>query len=664
MKLKRWSMVRALCLLLCLASCLLTAPGCKKTGGSTLANNDFVSLTPDKDQLKAVVTANNRVIDQHKGEKLYLYEMLPGEDLAAALAREPVDEKKISSHMEFSFPMMDGERTRMYSSFIPAFADGTALLPNGYFVDQPTRAATDKSPFLWPGSQKGLCAANVEEALALGTMHTMYEISLAKLISGPDTFFFAGTPYSVSNTELASLDALILPAADAGMQVSLLLTPDAELGDAAAAAVCDLLCARYTGKISMVVIGDAEGRTPQSAARLCRYASLALYSRMANARLYLLSPQGSVTSVNAFYHETVLALSPGGVPSWNAMLAPMLVPENVEASEVMTPADISKASDYVLNEIGVGRAERTAVYLPNFSSKNPELQAAQFAYAYRLSLAAGVGLIYYGSLYDDNTGLYSSTGARRIAADIFETIDIGLSYELDNICRETVGEPWDYIQTPTLITRELVTGNANVGTVGFPEEPLFDFTAGDTLGFIGASSYSAPTVQNSAHWNKPVLYTWLDPTHEYPTGVRKLLPNSEELTGATSLSIDLLTQAKITDTVNVRLGMEGTTTTGSRITYESSVKVENGKWQVVTFQISSFVTSLDSTKPCTITLTAEPESETADPFVLWVHGIDIRRPEVAKTSSAILGIILGGVSLTFALVFSIYIVSAKRHKKP
>ncbi len=666
MKLKRRTMVRAVCLILCLASCMLVAPSCKRSDSDLLANNAFVSLTPDGDKLEAVVTANNRILDQRKNEKLYLYELLPGEDLATALTREPVSEKKLSSRMEFSFSLMDGERSRIYSSFVAAFSDGTALLPDGYFTDTPSLAAADKSPFLWGNSPKGLCSTNVEEALDFGVMHTMYELRLSELIGGGDGFVFCDVSYPYSGAVLSALDVDIFAAAEAGMQVSLMLIPDAVLSDAAAAAMCELLCARYEGKLSALIIGDAEGRTPQYAARLIRYGNLALRSRMANARIYLLSPTGSVDSAKTFYSDTVIALTPGGIPAWNAMLALSLGDE-----QTLTPANITDVSDYALNEIGTGRAERVAVYLPKFSSKKPDFQAAQLAYAYRLALTAGVGLIYYPSTRDDNTGLFSSAGERRVAADIFQTLDTGLSEELDMLCCEELMNSednvrridyWNMLQTPGLISRELVTGNAHVGTVGFPEDPLFDFTTGELLGFTGAGSHLPPESKQSEHWKKPVLYTWLNPANEYPTGVRKLLGTSEELSGASSLSVHLLTQANAQN-VTARLCMEGTSTEGKRLSYEASVVISDGQWQVVTFQISSFVASLDPTKPCTLTLTAEPDTESEKPFGFWVRGIDIRRPEDAKPSSALLGIILGGVSLTFALVFSVYIVTVKRQRK-
>ncbi len=652
--------------LLCLLLCLAVLPACTKEA-DPWAVDAIESLTPDQNgNLVAKLTLSSRTAEKHAGETVSLYELLPGETLSDIGGKEPIAEKKIKQSLELSFPLFDGERTRLYSSFAAVFEDGTTLIPSPRAVSAPERLAENTAAFGWTGSQKGICLAEPEDALALGVMHIMYEVRLSELTAGSDRFSFHGTDYAVSNTVLNTLERDITAAANAGMQVSLTVIPDTAVYIENAVAMLDLLASRFAGKVSAFVIGTDPVCTPADAAMLCRVSSLALRSRMAHARVYVCAPIGTVAEVKAYYKDVLFSLSAGGTVEWDAMLTPSPNTGDNKEAPLMVPSDLSELSEYLLNESGDGHAVRIAVRLPDFSAKNPELQATQLVLAYRLSLVAGATLIYANTLFDDDFGLCTANRERRLAADMFATLDTGISQEHEQLCMDIAGQAWDLVKTSSIVSRKNVSGIANVGTTGFAEDPLFDFNEGDPLGFTAVSASSTPeVVASTALKNTSVLRTFSDPTALHAGGVRKILHDPSALAGATSLSVYLLTQAE-RDTISsctARLSLEGFSTEGVRLSYSSQISFSNREWQVISFQISSFTASLDTSRPCTLTLTTSPDGETEQEYALMLRGMDLHRPAKApNTSATVLALALGGVSLSFAIFLTVYLLSAKRRK--
>lgn len=648
MNLTRQTFRNLLCLFLSLIFCIGMLSACSKKP-DPFAKTGISSVTLDKKERVCVeVAIDARTLEEHAGEKLVLYELMPGEGFSSVSEKTPLDEKKVDSTVSFRVPLMDGDRSRLYSSFAVFFEGGAPLESHGSFIENPEVLATENTAFTWQNSPKALAPDDVEHALELGAMHAVIDVSLVSLLEGEGQT-------SLSESYLKVLDAHVTEAADAGMQVTLRILSDLPISDASAVTVFDTLAARYADKVSAHWIGaSSENAPPLSAAYYCRLSHLALASRSAGTRVYLEAPQQSVVDTKAFFSDVMIALDEGGKIEWGAVLSPST------EEGLMSPDDLTELGSFVMKSGTFGKASRLAVSLPSLDASDEELQAVKLAYAYRLSLAAGAGLILYPDHMDDASGICALMGEQRLAAKAFATIDTGLSEEMNALCLSFIGDAWTSLKTPTQISRRLLSGISNVGTDGLSRVPIFDFSGGDTLGFTGIHTMDPPTVRESAAWGRQVLYTWIDPTGSNCSGVRRVLDDATLFSGASSLTVHLLSQAKNTDTCKAVLTLEGMTREGARLTYRSDVSLENGDWQTVTFQIGQFTADLDPSRICTLSLTLKPESDTQEPYVFWIKGIDVRRPDQPTSRLLPLVLILGGTALTFLAFFSLYLVISKR----
>ena len=655
-----------LCIVLALTMLACLLAGCQKTA-DPMAKSGFNTLTVDaKGRVNASVTLDLRTVQAHAGQKAHLYELLPGEDVTALATREPLDEAKVESKLHFRFPLHnETDGTRLYSSFVVGFDDGTFLSDRGYWIENPDQLAKDTRAFPWSASPKGLSADNADDAAALGAMHVMYEIKLSELLSGTDTISFGNESYAISNAQLAALDAQIIPACNAGMQVSLTVIPDAFPSYKAFAAVVDHLAARYTYEdatsLTAIFIKDAESI---NTSLLCRLANQALRSHVANGRVYVTTSITNFTEVNTFFSSLSDQLSAGGKLDWGVAVVPQcsdtLPWEESADADTVTPVTLARLSNALFTTASA-HPTYFAVCGLSYSAANEDKQAASFAYAYRAAALANAGLIFYGDHVDEVNGIRTEEGDARRIASLFSEIDTELSPENRLLCENLIGSAWTK-DIASLRSRTVVSGVANAGTGGLEENILYDFTEGDTLGFTGIGSLGAPESHNSAAWDAPVLYTWINPAYENRGGVRKILDDATVLEKASSLSVQLLTQIPDCERCTAYLRLEGLTESGARLTYESQVEIQNGTWQTVTYQIGNFTAEADLSRPCVLTLTTEPWAECEEEYVLWVKGMNVRKPSGGIGDTVALILILCGVAVGFVAVFLIYHKAGKKHK--
>ena len=658
---------KILCLFLALTMLACLLAGCQKTA-DPMAKSGFNTLTIDaKGRVNAIVTLDLRTVQAHAGQKAYLYELLPGEDITALASREPLDEAKVESKLQFRFPLHNGtDNTRIYSSFAVGFEDGTFLTDGGYWIENPALLAKDSRTFPWSGSPKGLAATDVDDAATLGAMHVMYEIRLSELLDGTDTISFGGESYAISNAQLSALDAKIIPACNAGMQVSLTVIPDTFPSYKAFAAVVDHLAARYTytegSSLTAIFIKDAESI---NTALLCRLANQALRSHVANGRVYVTTSITSLTEVNTFFATLSAQLSVGGKLDWGVAVVPQcsdtLPWEESADADTVTPTTLTGLSDALFTAADAHPAYFAVCGL-SYSTANEDKQAASFAYAYRAAVLANAGLIFYGSHTDEANGLRTEKGDARRIVSLFSEIDTELSPENHLLCENLIGNAWTK-DIASLRSRTRVSGVANVGAGGLEENILFDFTEGDTFGFTGVGSLGAPESHNSAAWDAPVLYTWINPTYENRGGVRKIFDDATVLEKASSLSVQLLTQIPDSERCTAYLRLEGLTESGARLTYESQAEIQNGTWQTVTYQIGNFIAEADLSRPCILTLTTETAEECEEEYVLWVKGMNVRTPSGGIGNTGAILLILAGVLVGFLAVFLIYRKTSKKHNR-
>ncbi|MBQ7347511.1 MAG: hypothetical protein IJW55_06095 [Clostridia bacterium] len=640
-----------------LALCAGVLNACKKS--DPLAKSGFDALTVDgKGRIHAEITVDLRTVQAHTGEKAFLYEALPGEPIASLTSREPLDEAKVDASMHFRCPLTDEDgRSRLYSSFYVMFEDGTLLFEDGYYVENPQKLAKNTAVFAWQSSPKALCGANADDAAAMNVAHVMYEVTLSELMNGTETFDFHGNTYTLSTDVLAALDKQIVSATDAGLQVSLTVIPDSVPSTECFAAVADRLAARYAGGenglVSALFLQTADSAMMPE---FCRLATLALRSHVANGRVYVIAPSGTLSETQAFFADLQLSFAASGDIEWGAAVIPQAtddVPWENTDTDAMSVANFSALSDFLYSSSEEGRLSYFAVCGVAFDAADEDKQAVSYAYTYYAAVSANAGLIFYRDHVDEATGLRNEDGESRRIISVISDIDLGLSPADERLCEQIAGEAWGTYENVTA-SRVQVSGTSNIGTAGLTETILFDFTDGECHGFVGAGSLTVPESHHSASWNTPVLYTWINPTYGNAGGVRKVLANGEQLEDATSLSVQLLTQIPDTDACTVHLTLESVTEQGTRLTYENSVEISNGKWQTVTFGISSFVADFDPAQPCVLTLTAEPLSDVDEDYVLWVRGINARYPERDLGGVLSVLIILACVSVGFLAVFLIY----------
>lgn len=656
--------ISCLLLALLLFACALT--GCQKTA-DPMAKSGVGSVTLDgKGRINVSVSLDIRTVQAHTDEKAYLYELLPGEDVTMLGSRAPLDEAKISSSIEFRFPLeTDGSKARLFSSFVVGFEDGSFLSTDGVWIENPQALATDTRAFPWSGSPKGLAADSADDASTLGAKHVMYEIRLSEFFSGVGSFSFDGSTYTISDEQLTALDEKVDFACRAGLQVSLTVIPDSFPSYRAFAALIDYLAARYTHtegtSLSAVFIKGTEG---VNNTLLCRLTHQALRSHVANGRVYVTSTASGMTDVKTFFSTLQAQISAGGDMDWGVAVVPSISDtapwEESADTDTLTVSNLSALSSFLFTAVG-SRPDYFAVCDIAYSATDENDQAVRYAYAYRTAAKANAGMIFYREHLNDTAGLRTQSGEERRITSLFERIDSGLSSEDRLLCERTVGAAWQ-TSVSDLISNIDISGVANVGMGNLDENALFDFTDGSTHGFCGVGALDEPESHTSAAWDAPVLYTWINPEIGDRGGVRKVLDNASALEGASALSIQLLTQMSDTETCTAYLTIEGEKSDGTRLTYESRVEIKNSTWQTVTCQIGNFTSEADLSRPCVITLTTEPTADVDEDYVLWVKGIDLRTPSGGMGTVLPIILILACVIVGFVAVFFVYHKTTKRRR--
>lgn len=628
-----------------------------------LAKNSVTALYPnDKGELVANVTLEEQTLRDHEGQRVAIYELLPGETVSALSARAPLDESKLRHEISFSFPITDGERTRLYSSFVIGFSDGSFLSEVGTYVGEPERLSTRHEEFLWAQSPKGLSIDSADDALALGCMHGMLSVRFSELFGGTDSFTFGEKSYPISNEVLASLDARVLAADRAGLQVSLTVIPDSLPSFDTAVAAADLLASRYStaqnGTVSAIFV-DAEPLDAETAASLCRIFYTALCSRQSNGRVFILSHTQTVSSTVSFFNSVRDRIAKGGSFAWGAAVAPVTppFPWNSLGEDALSISKLDALRKELTQANGTDAPSWFALCELRYSAEDQEAQAASFAYAYRLA-AETCDLIFYGSHLNDSTGLRNAAGEAHRILSVFSSIDTGLSSADRLLCETHAGKAWEQLDN-TYLSRKVVTGVAsNKDTAA--DALLFDFAMGDLYGFT-ASSHTATTLQQSATWNAPVLYTWLNPTLGRTGGIYRTLNDASVLQDASMLRFRLLTQAPGAESTTVTLTLEGVTENGDRLTYQSQTTMQNGSWQTASFQISNFTVLALQSRPVALSLTVTPDENAADePYVLWVKDVGVSRVESNTTSYLPAILISAGVVASAVVILLIYRVTTKK----
>ncbi len=663
---------RACALFLCLILCLAALPACQKSDPLTPAG--FSALTVDSKgrTLTASIKLDALTLQKHAGGSVYLYELLPGQTVATAKGAKPIASAKVASNVRLSVDLFDGDRSRLFSSFVVGFEDGSLLSRDGHFVDNPEILAANRTPFAWTSTPKGLFAEDAEDAAALHTAHVAFDLSLTALSAGDSLFSHNGVDYPYYEPLLSKLDGKISAASEAGMQVSLRILLDRETDAATAAALFSLLASRYSGEQGLVTAFfllpnaplDANTADSNLAAQIAtlaetsRMAALALRSHVANGRIYVHHFAHDLQDVKAFFMNLQGEFDKGGSMDWGiSVLAQASAPElaNTYDENALTTATLSELNSLLSTSTQNG-ASWISVDLTPIQALDADLQAAVYAYHYYMAASARPSMIFYPSHldstdgYDDN-GLRAADYSERPITSVYQSIDSGLSDSALALCRAAWGENWTD-SLPTLSSR-LLSGSTSAGTGGMGEQMLFDFRENNTHGFDAVSSLDEVALRDSQSLGTPVLYVWADTAAHTPAGIRKQLETAACLADTLSLSVQFLLQS-VSDSCNATLRIDGYAPDGTRLTYESTATAKGGSWQTVTYQISSFSSAADLSRPCTISFTVSPEDAQDEPYPIWISGILSRTPKQTESTLLPLILILGSTALGCVGILLIY----------
>lgn len=629
------------------------------SGASGAETSELISVTQDENGgVEATLLLSDADLDAHKGETLFLYELLPGERFENRERKDPVAEAWVSGEVKLKFDRHDGDHDRLYSSFLPVFADGKAAA-DARMIDDPTVGAPSH-PYLWSGNPKGLYTADPTAVLSLNASHTVVTVELDELNGEGETIHrYAGKDYPISADALSTLDAAVQAGEKAGMQVSLSL----RFRKAGAAmrervAMIDFLAARYikNGSVTALLLA-AQEESVDVTASLLTLAQHAALSRNKEARVYLTAPTGNLAETTAYFAAIGKLTARYALP-WGASLSYV-------AAE--TPswenADKSSVTPETLTDLVASLSKQTnspsyrAITAVGIAADTPERQAAEFAHLYAKASDAHFDLILWGAHYDRDYGLYDMDGTARPVADLFSDIDAGLSENQLLVCKDRSEALYTLIKKLTP-TRHKLSGTGSSGTGSGKSELLYDFTDGALHGFYAPNGRVQSML--SGAYNANVLYATFEKGVSAPV-LMTVLPNGHALRDATSLSFHFLAQyaQSVNDSCTLTLTLTGTDTAGNTLTLSANAPTSTRSWQNVSFHITPFVSSMDPDRPVTLTLCAKDDADAPGAMSLWIKSVRVYSPEGEYGLWLTLGLSGGGIALGFLVIFYFY---RKRNK--
>ena len=581
--------------------------------------------------------------------------------------RDPLANCKIKKTMTFSFPLTDGERSRLYSSFAVVFNDGSLLNSGTFYMISNPELLANRAPLLqWSNAPKGLVLGTPDDAVALGASQGMIKIPLSALSDGEAQI--SGTEYYVSANTLSTLTQQIKDAASAGMQVSLTLIADQMHPAAKLAVLIDHIVEQCTADgvgISSIFVERTDSVTALQLATICRFVHMALTSRVVGSRIFVVSDHTLLADAVSFFTEVAGALNAGSPIAWGAAIklqetekAPWVAPESQEGLDLLV-ANFDQLQKH-LNELESPLAPKwLAVCDLAYSAEDETRQAASFAYAYRALCEKGASLIFYAAQQEDTVGLYAQDGTPRRIVSVFSDIDTGLNAADITLCREQAGDSWSNLTESA--SHPLLGGVAST-EYDAGGEILFDFSDHASHGFAYVGGAGTPAFEPTAGFGVTI-----DPATSLSRGgIRKVMDRAEALENATMLTVSASVGAD-TERAVLTLTLEGVNKDGARIVYRSSASVACKNTASVAFHINSFASQIDPDAPVVMTLTAAPEGGISLPFPLEVN--EIRISHLEKDTSMLLPLILipTCILLTAVVLLLIYrraTAQTKRNRRP
>lgn len=634
-----------------------------------LATSSFSALRIGSDgSVTAEISLDLRTVQAHTGERICLYEFLPGEALTSAAGKTPVAEAKVASSVRMSFPLVSGGHTGLYSIYGVGFSDGSLA---GLFrvPDNPAPGGVRDNAFPRSASRKAVANVDASVADSMQMPHFIAEVRFSDLLAASGIrFTFEDTEYAVSSAVIEGLDRQFSDAAQAGMQSSLRIIPDASVGAAQKTALIDFFAARWCvgedAGVTAFFVDVRELSAPEEAALFCRIANHALLSRTSAGRVYLVRGDKSLSALSAFYENTAECLAAIGDIRFGAAVVP--------AGDVLPWERVDPDLTAVQNLSGLLSAWQEAKFAPSrlavtdlsyasAAGEGAQTRAAAYADAYAQAASAGAGMIVFRA-GDGEAETFLTAAENAALVRLLSEMDTGISSEDLFLLRSVSVDAAERVAALSPDCRRL-SGVASAGAGSGNGSYLFDFSKGDLFGFSAVGGAADPELKSSAAWNRETLFAWLLPSAPR-TGLRKTM-SGEALAGISSLALQVSPQYANVGSCTLTLCLEGTGTDGTVLRYEASATVENNRWQTVTYNIALFTVDMDPDLPCILSVLVSPEAgaeEGSEPFGFWMRGILVSAPE---KEANVIPFLLGGagIVLTVGLVFLCYRISVKKSRK-
>jgi len=223
-------------LVIAVALCMLALCGVGAYAAAAVERDDITAASLKKDlsaiEIKCAFT--DEFVKAHKGETLYLFELLPYQSASKINGYIPAAEVKCSSSVTFKVAFDKENQTQLFAKYAVAVKDtgGAYTLATGArFIENPDIAAQNTYVYPDPVSKgnplkKGLRLDMYTDAQELGISQTVIDVAVNELLSGDGgdgtvSYVWDNKTYYIDSLALAKLDQRVRVMTDAGVNVYL-----------------------------------------------------------------------------------------------------------------------------------------------------------------------------------------------------------------------------------------------------------------------------------------------------------------------------------------------------------------------------------------------------------------------------------------------------------
>ncbi|MBQ7821780.1 MAG: hypothetical protein IJ391_05810 [Clostridia bacterium] len=183
-----------------------------------------VEISGERDRITVSASIDKSLVEANKDKQVYLFELLPSNDIDDINTLTPSAQKEISESVSIS---IDFKKRAVYSSFVLAVQneDSTYFaVTERHYVDNPELLASNSEEYPYRPTKKGLNAQITSDAQHLGVAHTIISIEIDEYIapfrtSSTVPFTRYGQTFYFYEDKLAALDHKVKVYTEAGINV-------------------------------------------------------------------------------------------------------------------------------------------------------------------------------------------------------------------------------------------------------------------------------------------------------------------------------------------------------------------------------------------------------------------------------------------------------------